>query len=73
MNLPNNIKSNGPESSDSEEDSYIKKQAHIIEDLKRRSNQNKFKLKEINHDLVLQKYEDMLKSAEQQTEREEDN
>ena len=71
MNLPTNINNNGGQSSDSEDETGIRKQSHIIEDLKRKSNQSKFKLKEINHELVLQKYEDMLKSAEEETAREE--
>ena len=67
MNLPSKLSrnDNGIESSsDSDEDTGRKKERNLVQDLKRKSNHNKFQLKEINDDLVLQKYEDMLKSAE---------
>lgn len=67
MNLPSKLSrnDNGIESSsDSDEDTGRQKERNLVQDLKRKSNHNKFQLKEINDDLVLQKYEDMLKSAE---------
>jgi hypothetical protein len=71
MNLPTNLNSKGG-SSESDDDAD-RKDSHIIEELKRKSNHNKFQLKEINHDLVLQKYEDMMRSSEDETaEREEE-
>ena len=63
MNLPSNLKS-GMESSDSDEDIIQNSERNVVEELKRKSNQSKFHLKEINNDLVLQKYEDMLDSTE---------
>ena len=63
MNLPNKLNNGAESSSDSEEETERSK-GHLVDDLKRRSNQNKFQLKDINHDLVLQKYEDMMKGSE---------
>lgn len=37
------------------------KRSHVIEDLKAKTNK-KFRLKEVDDELVLQKYEDMMKS-----------
>ena len=46
MNLPTNINSKGLESSsDSDEGMGSRKSTHVIDDLKRKSNQNKFQLK----------------------------
>jgi hypothetical protein len=58
MNLPTKLK-NQESSSDSEEDRTQGRQ--INQDTKGKT-KNKFQLKEINHDLVLQKYEDMMRS-----------
>ena len=66
MNLPSKLSKNDngiESSSDSDEDTGRQKERNLVQDLKRKSNNNKFQLKEINDDLVLQKYEDMLKSA----------
>ena len=66
MNLPSKLSKNDngiESSSDSDEDTGRQKERNLVQDLKRKSNHNKFQLKEINDDLVLQKYEDMLKSA----------
>ena len=41
----------------------------MIEDLKRKSNPKGFKLKQINDELVLQKYEEMMNSEEETVER----
>jgi hypothetical protein len=36
----------------------------LPEDVKTKTNKTKFKLKEVNDDLVLQKYEDIMRSEE---------
>lgn len=64
MNLPTNVKNTAVESSDSEEEVPHRKERNLIEELKRKSNHSRFQLKEINNDLVLQKYEDLLRSED---------
>lgn len=68
MNLPNKINNKGNSSSDSENEDLSNKN-HIISDLKAKTNK-KFKLKQVDDDLVLQKYEDLMKSEENYTNRE---
>ena len=62
MNLPSKIKNDGEELSSESEDE-AEKSSQVVES-KRKSNYNRFQLKEINNDLVLQKYEDIMKSVE---------
>lgn len=59
MNLPNKLNNKGHSSSDSDEEPPTGK--HPIDDLKAKTNK-KFRLKEIDDQLVLQKYEDLMKS-----------
>ncbi len=63
MNLPNKLKNRGMSSSDSEDEPVARQ--HIIEDLKAKTNR-KFKLKEIDDELVLQKYEDLMNSQQEE-------
>lgn len=70
MNLPTNVKNGGIESSDSDEEVSGLQDRNLISELKKKSNYNRFQLKEVNDDLVLQKYEDMMRS-EETTEQEE--
>lgn len=56
VNLPTKVTNDGEELSSESEEDVDSKKIGVKSDMKRKSNHNKFQLKEINHDLVLQKY-----------------
>lgn len=56
MNLPTKVTNDGEELNSESEEEIDSKKTGVKSDMKRKSNHNGFQLKEINHDLVLQKY-----------------